>query len=72
MKKILKIEDLDCAHCAHMIEEAVSKIDGVNQASVNFLAQKMTLEMSDENCDMIIKKVIKAAKKIEPDCRVIV
>lgn len=62
----------DCANCAAKMEEAVKKIDGVKFASVNFLAQKMTLEADDEAFDEILKKAIKTIKRVEPDCRVIV
>ena len=66
------LEDLDCANCGAEMEEAVKKIDGVKFASVNFLAQKMTLEADDEAFDEILKKAIKTIKRVEPDCRVIV
>ena len=72
MKKTYLLEDLDCANCAAKMEEAVKKIDGVKFASVNFLAQKMTLEADDEAFDEIFKKAIKTIKRVEPDCRVIV
>ncbi len=72
MKKTYMLEDLDCANCAAKMEEAVKKIDGVEFASVNFLAQKMTLEADDEAFDEILKKAIKTIKRVEPDCRVIV
>lgn len=72
MKKTYMLEDLDCANCAAKMEEAVKKIDGVKFASVNFLAQKMTLEADDEAFEEILKKAIKTIKRVEPDCRVIV
>ena len=72
MKKTYMLEDLDCANCAAKMEEAIKKIDGVKFASVNFLAQKMTLEADDEAFDEILKKAIKTIKRVEPDCRVIV
>jgi copper chaperone CopZ len=72
MKKVFKIEDLDCAHCAAKMEEGIKKIDGVTFASVNFLAQKLTLEADDEHFDEIVKKAEKVCRKIEPDCRLIV
>lgn len=72
MKKTYMLEDLDCANCAAKMEEAVKKIVGVKFASVNFLAQKMTLEADDEAFDEILKKAIKTIKRVEPDCRVIV
>ena len=48
MKKSVKLIDLDCANCAAKIEDAVKKIDGVTNASVSFMAQKMTLEAPDD------------------------
>lgn len=72
MKKVFKLEDLDCANCARKMEDGIKKIDGVTDASVNFLAQKLTLEADDDRFDAILKEVIKTCKKIEPDCTVII
>jgi hypothetical protein len=72
MKKVFKLEDLDCANCARKMEDGIKKIDGVTDASVNFLAQKLTLEADDDRFDAILKEVVKTCKKIEPDCTVIV
>lgn len=72
MKKTFKLEDLDCALCASKMEEAIKKIDGVNDASVSFMAQKMTLDADDARFDEIVKTVVKVCKKVEPDCRIIV
>ncbi len=67
MKKHIKLEGLDCGHCAAKIEDAVKKIDGVISASVNFLNQKMVLEASDEQFDNVLSEAKKLIKKIEPD-----
>ncbi len=66
MKKVFKIE-IDCANCAAKVEEAVKKIDGVNSASLNFMTQKMILDLDESRADEILEKVKKTAKKIEPD-----
>lgn len=71
MKKLFKLEDLDCANCAAKMEDAIKKIDGVSFASVNFMGQKMTIEADDEKFDAIMKQVVKTCKKIEPDCTII-
>ena len=71
MKKVFMIEDLDCAHCAAKIEDAIAKLDGVISVNVSFLAQKMTLEADDDKFDKILKEARKLAKKVEPDCRII-
>ena len=67
MKKRYKFE-IDCANCAAKVEAAVKKIDGVNDATVNFMAQKMVLDADDARFDEILKEVIAVAKKVEPDC----
>ena len=66
MKKTYNIE-IDCANCAAKVEEAIKKIDGVNEASVNFMTQKMILDIDEDNEKKIIKLVKKTAKRIEPD-----
>lgn len=71
MKKTYKLEDLDCANCAAKMEDAIKKIDGVTNASVSFIMQKMTIEAADDRFEQILKDVLKTIKKVEPDCRVI-
>jgi copper chaperone CopZ len=72
MKKVFKLEELDCAHCAAKMQTAIAKIDGVKSVSVNFLMQKLTLEADDAAFDEIVKKAQKAIKKIEPDCKIVI
>lgn len=72
MKKVFELEELDCAHCAAKMEDAIRKIDGVISANISFMSQKLTIEASDEDFDRILKAAQKAIKKIEPDCRIII
>ena len=67
MKKILKLEGLACANCAAKMEDGLRKIAGVEEASVSFMTQKVTLVASDENMENILVKAIKVIKKVEPD-----
>ena len=69
MKKVIAMQDLDCANCAAKMEQSIKKIDGVISVSINFMAQKMTLEVADDNFDEVIAKIKAAVKKIEPDCK---
>ncbi len=71
MKKVFDLEDLDCANCAAKMEEGIKKIEGVIDASVNFMTQKMMLEAPDEAFDKILKQVVKVCRKVEPDCRIL-
>ncbi len=71
MKKTFKLIDLDCANCAAKMESAIKKIDGVTNASVSFMSQKMTIEADDDKFDDIVKQVVKVCKKVEPDCEIV-
>ena len=71
MKKIFVLEDLDCAHCAARMEESIRKLPGVTDASVNFIAQRLTLEADDAVFEKVLKQAVKLCRKIEPDCRII-
>ena len=68
MKKTYNIE-VDCANCALLMENAAKKTDGVSNAVVNFMTQKMIVEFPDGADDKtIMKSVLKACRKVEPDC----
>lgn len=71
MKKKFKLDEVDCANCAAKMEDAIKKIDGVVDASVNFMTQKMTLEAEDARFDEILEEACKVIAKVEPDCEVI-
>ena len=70
MKKKFKLIDLDCANCAAKMEDAIKKIDGVTDATVSFMMQKMTIEADDERFDAIMQEVVKVCRKVEPDCQI--
>lgn len=72
MKKTFKLIDLDCANCAAKMEDAIKKLPGVNDASVSFLTQKMTIDAEDAKFDEIVKQAVKVCKKVEPDCEIVV
>ena len=71
MKKVFKLEGLDCAHCAAKIEERVSKLEGVKSVVINFMTTKMTLESVDENIADVVEKVKKLINEVEPDVNMV-
>ena len=71
MKKVFRLEGLDCAHCAAKIEERVSKLEGVKSVVINFMTTKMTLESIDENIGVVVEKVKKLINEIEPDVNMV-
>ncbi len=70
MKKTYQIE-VDCANCANKMEEAAKKTTGVKDAVVNFMALRMTVEF-DEGAEerAVMKEVLRACRKVEPDCEI--
>lgn len=70
MRKIYQLENLDCANCAAKIENAVKDINGVKNASVSFMTQKLMIE-TDADIDQIMEEVKKIIQKVEPDCEII-
>ncbi len=67
MKNTYKITGIDCANCAAEMENAIRKVEGVQCASISFIAERITLEYDEQNKDEIIKKIKKVIKKEEPD-----
>lgn len=63
MKKKFKLTDLDCANCAAKMEDAIKKIDGVTDANVSFMMQKMTIEADESRFDDIMKEVVDVCKR---------
>lgn len=70
MKKTYQIE-VDCANCANKMEDAARRTDGVRDASVNFMALKMSVEFEDgRDPSEVMKSVLKNCKRIEDDCEI--
>ena len=60
MKKRFKLVNLDCANCAAKMEAAIKKLDGVNDASVSFMTQKLTLDADDARFEEILHQAVMA------------
>ena len=70
MKKSYKIE-VDCANCAMKMEEAAKSVEGVKDAVVSFMSQKMNVEFADGADEKtVMQAVVKACKKVEDDCEI--
>ncbi|ABW18613.1 heavy metal translocating P-type ATPase [Alkaliphilus oremlandii] len=71
--RTLKIEGMTCASCAQSVEKAVKKLDGVNEASVNFATEKLNISYDSSKVKTIdIKKAVEKAgyKAIEEETTV--
>ena len=72
MKKKFKMENLDCANCAAKMEAAINKIEGVKEATVSFMTQRLVIEADDDRFDEIVKEAATACKKVDEDCQVLI
>lgn len=67
MTKNFKIE-VDCANCANLVENAIQKLDGIDNAVISFMTQKMKITFAEgANVETVMEQVLKTARKIEPD-----
>lgn len=71
MKKKFKLENLECAHCAAKMEEGIKKIPGVNEASISFMTQKLTVDADDDKFEEVMKEAAAVCAKVEPDCKIL-
>lgn len=70
MKRTYRIE-VDCANCANLMENAARKTSGVQTATVNFMTQKMIVEFAEgQEPKAVMRDVLAACKKVEPDCEI--
>ena len=72
MKKVFRMNNLDCAHCAAKMEKAIQKLEGVEEASVNFMLQKLTIVAGESIMAGVVERAVQICKKIEPDCEVVI
>ncbi len=70
MRRSFRLDEVDCANCAAKMERAVSRIDGVSEASVSFMTQRLTIE-TDRPMDEVLDEAQKKINRIESGCRII-
>ncbi len=71
MKKTYEIKNLDCAVCAGKVAAAINKLPEIDNAQIDFLTKKLSVEATTENWEKLMHKVIKTCHKIEPDCEIV-
>lgn len=67
MRKIIKLEGLCCANCAAKIEEGIKKLNGVKEASLSFMTERLTMEVEDGREEELVEAARKIAAKVEPE-----
>ena len=62
-----KIEGLDCANCANLLEESLRKVDLIENVSISFMMERLTFSCSEDNLNNALKQIKKTIKREEPD-----
>ncbi|MEG0857749.1 MAG: heavy metal translocating P-type ATPase [Terrisporobacter sp.] len=65
-KRELTLGGLNCAHCAEVINDKVSLLDGVQSSNLNFINKKLYLEINSCNERGTIEEVIDTINNVEP------
>ncbi len=71
MKKVYKLDEVDCAVCASNMEAGIKKIKGVESACVSYVTQKLLIECEEADIDRITDEAQKVIKKVDPRCRIV-
>lgn len=66
IKKDIILGGLNCAHCAEVIVNKVSSLDGVKNSNINFVNKKLSVEINKIDEDIIIKNIINIINDTEP------
>lgn len=66
VKKDIILGGLNCAHCAEVINDKVSSLDGVNNSNMNFFNKKLSVEIDNTKEDNLIKNIIDIINDTEP------
>lgn len=70
MKKSYRLKGLRCVSCAAKMEDSIKKLNGVNDASIDFMMQRMTIDYDESKFAEMIKETVKIINRIEPGCTV--
>ena len=62
-----KIEGLDCANCANLLEESLRKIDLIENVSISFMTERLSFSCSEDNLNNALKQIKKVIRREEPD-----
>ncbi|MDD7408828.1 MAG: cation transporter [Anaerovoracaceae bacterium] len=71
MIKKFKMQDVDCADCAAKMERNIKKIDGVNDATISFMTQKLTLDYEEGKLDQILPEAQKRVSRVDAEAKIL-
>ena len=72
MLKKYKMQDVDCADCAAKMERSIWKIDGVNDATISFMTQKLTIDVEDDKLDSVLAEAQRRVSKVDAEAKILI
>ena len=71
MKKVYRMKNLDCAHCAAKMESAIAKLDGIESVTISFMTQRLTAELDAEKLPTLQEQMKECIHKVDPECELV-
>lgn len=71
MKRTYKLQNLECANCAHKMECDIQGLEGVNSAKINFMAGKLVVDADSDDLDALLDKAQRICSEYEKDCTIV-
>ena len=69
MKKVVRIEGLDCPNCARALTDSINKLEDVKNASIDFVHSKLSFEST--NTDSALERIISLTQQLEPEAKIV-
>ena len=69
-RQVYILENLGCAHCASRMEEQISHLEGIEQATITFATKQLRITTS-ESVEALLPKLTKICTSIESEVRVV-
>ena len=70
MKRVYRLQNLECANCAAKMERAIQKLNGVKDAQISFMTQKLSLDVEEELLEQILEQAQTCITKVERNCKI--
>ena len=70
-KQLIKIEGMSCAACANRVERAVKKLEGIEEANVNFATETLSVSYNETSTskEIIEEAIVKAGYKVHREIK---
>ena len=65
MRRIIRIRNLDCAACAAELKEELEELDGIEEAAVDFINQRVTLSYGSPEAFSGAVEIIAGFEEVE-------